>query len=856
MHWMKKVREGLTGGGRQFKGPVGWLLGRQLLAGLKFIAIYSLFGPKLDPKDWMCAEPIKLHENESENGEFWFDYIADSGDGQKAVYNIAYLCQGDLWIRTGGGKGRVELTQSADFSKLPRGRFLFVGGDTAYHISDYETICERFRDPFNWAFKSREANEGKSPDRRPIVAIPANHDYYDSIDGFNRQFRRPVVSLDDSGLGPQLDLDGFYRVQDASYVAIKLPFDWWLWGLDSQNGAIDFRQREFFRNLCGSHSSPRENANDSVYTPPNKLIVATPEPSTSYRRWTDDQAELVKTFQSLGLDCAFLERNDGRLSDPDSQCRLDLSGDIHHYARYWGRGADRDRTLQARDNYASVVAGGGGAFLHPTHTHGAGITESRLYPDLSQSLSLFVSRLLNPWNIARGGYIWAVGGLLALLLYFAGTVPDSTWSLVPIVSDDSRPLSLQATGKPEISILAAIQKDLKVKELKADAQTIGAIPYIPDLLIAATIICLFSYWAKRFLCRTAGHSFEIKNWKTLKKSLGLGALLAIALVMNLIFWIKESIPPPLLASLLGILFIAGGILAVVVNRLYTDLVLARFKSLPDADDKSGDSSRWFSLRYWIETFVNWDYLPSWVLMISAFLSVLFGLWRYGIYKAAVTFSDSVFIVVLALVVVGLLAYATKVGAAGLDRRARLSMLLIGIWHLFLQLTTPVSWVAHNDALTTVLVLVTVVAATMTVGFAVPRLVNQYPQFGNQEWIARFLTLCWLVIGIGCLAFAFAGTATTEVSTGRMAGAFITGTIFSCVWFGWYLAVSSTYRGHYNEAGGGARADRYRHMIRFKLEPDRLTGYVIGIDRPVSDFDPKNLPTFELVDVFCVGVSKK
>jgi hypothetical protein len=852
MRWIEKIAVGSTEGGRRFKGPVGWLLGRQLLAGLKFIAIYSLFGPKLDPKDWMTAEPIKLHENDSEQGEFWFDYIADTGDGQKAVYNIAYLCSGDLWVGEEAGKPQVKLRQSAGSNKLPRGRFLFVGGDTAYHISDYETISERFRDPFNWAFKSRAANEGIAPDKRPIYAIPANHDYYDAIDGFNRQFRKPVLSFGEAG--PQLELDGFSREQNASYVAIKLPFDWWLWGLDSQNGAIDFRQQAFFRNLSASDSNPHEIPNGNAYNPPKKLIVATPEPSTSYRHWIDERADLVKTFESLGLDCAFLERNDGRL--PESHCRLDLSGDIHHYARYWGRGPEEpERTPQSRENYASVVAGGGGAFLHPTHTHGDGITESRLYPDILQSVSLFVGRLLNPWNIARGGYIWAVGGLLSLLLYFAGTIPDSTWSLVPLVSADARPLSL-AAADPSTAILAAIQRDLSVAELKPGAQAIDTIPYLPDLLIASTVIGLYLFCALRCARRKSERRLEIKDWKVLKGVLVASGVLAIALVLTLIFCTKSSIPHPLFASLLGIAFLAGGILAIVVTRLYTNLVFDRFKSLSDSDANPEESSRRFSLRDWTENVMLWDYLPSWVLMISAFLSVLFGLWRYGIYKAAVTFSDSVFIVVMVLVVVGLIVYAGGVGAAGLNRRAKLIMLLIGFWHLVLQLGSAAFLVANNDALTTVLVLAAVVGLTLGVSFLVPWLMNRYPQFNDQNSIARFLTLCWLVIGFGCLTFAFTGDAAGEVSVGRMAGAFMTGTVFSCVWFGWYLAVSSACRGHYNEAGGGARADRYRHMVRFKLERDRLTGYVIGIDRPVSDFDPGNLPAFELVDVFTVAVTKK
>ncbi len=43
----------------KFKPPVAWLLGRELLAGLKLIAAYTFMGDKQDPKDWMKAEVIQ-----------------------------------------------------------------------------------------------------------------------------------------------------------------------------------------------------------------------------------------------------------------------------------------------------------------------------------------------------------------------------------------------------------------------------------------------------------------------------------------------------------------------------------------------------------------------------------------------------------------------------------------------------------------------------------------------------------------------------------------------------------------------------------------------------------------------------
>src|SRR5258707_10408341 len=87
-----------------FKGPVRWLLGPQLIASLKWTVLYAAFKGKLDPRDWKRAERIRLDEsrsNSAEGGpedEYWFDYFADTGDGQLEMYSIAYLCFNNLWV--------------------------------------------------------------------------------------------------------------------------------------------------------------------------------------------------------------------------------------------------------------------------------------------------------------------------------------------------------------------------------------------------------------------------------------------------------------------------------------------------------------------------------------------------------------------------------------------------------------------------------------------------------------------------------------------------------------------------------------------------------------------------------------
>ena len=69
-------------------------------------------------------------------------------------------------------------------------------------MSDYASLHLRFQQPFSWAYEDLREDKGlpslKNPNNtaqnlkrfRPIFGIPGNHDYYDMLDGFRRQFRR------------------------------------------------------------------------------------------------------------------------------------------------------------------------------------------------------------------------------------------------------------------------------------------------------------------------------------------------------------------------------------------------------------------------------------------------------------------------------------------------------------------------------------------------------------------------------------------------------------------------------------------------------------------------------------------
>lgn len=367
--------------------PVKWLLGAGLLRKLLLIA-RSFVANELDLRDWMSPASVP---DLSAGDELWFDYIADTGDDPQVMRALA------------GQFSRAFAASSlgARHPELPVGAFLFVGGDTAYHVADEVTLRRRFVLPLNASLAAREPRRP-----RPIFAIPGNHDYYDNLVGFNRLFRKPYPS----GAAGVLGLTGFYSTQEASYIKILLPHGWQLWGVDLQTHGIDYRQRMYFR--------------DGPV--PDRLIVCTPTPPVSLDRVQverDPEDKERKAYLELlapdptapppGFDPAFTPDSGGELPAPGT-CRLHLSGDTHHYARYSGQSGPGP---VIPTSIASVVSGGGGAFTHPTE-HSCGTLASAIkYPDPRDSRKRTAAALVNPLRVIGAGMLHLLGAGLAWLFH-------------------------------------------------------------------------------------------------------------------------------------------------------------------------------------------------------------------------------------------------------------------------------------------------------------------------------------------------------------------------------------------------------------------------------------------------------
>ncbi|MCK5872797.1 MAG: hypothetical protein KAG26_08225 [Methylococcales bacterium] len=816
-------------------GPVKWLLGRQLISGMRWIVMYALYGEKFDARDWMQAQKEYLNKDDrlkqDDDGEpcFWFDYIADSGDDNKATYTIACLCMSDLYLTDKQAAPGSSVSCAANGYSLPRGEFLFVGGDTAYHIADFSTLSERFQNPFNWAYEDIYGKD-TGHDQKLIFGIPGNHDYYDALDGFNRQFCKPI-----NPVSPYLHLKGFERRQTASYVALQLPFDWVFWGLDAQNGTMDYRQEQFFISTCQKDTS-------GDISPPHKLIVATPEPSTRFGQWTDKNSARVNTFEKLGLTTEFLANYDGHLGT--DRCRLDISGDIHHYARYWGHGENQENDPDStRANYASVVAGGGGAFLHASHTDVGQVQANRVYPSRADSHNIMIQRLLRPWNIFSGGYVWLAGALIILAFYFAVTIPDSSWSMfssnqagnTAFIPHSVRPCADDLLTC-EKSITGQIQLTLAIADLETHPYKLQALDFMfAGGLLALILFAIYTLQSNLTQITEA----TMKQWARYRLYFT-GVIIGVLILKILvIIFLSQDLPYPAASSILALLYVSNAVAILVYCRLLADMLIARKKYVERADL----SISWFEQN-----------VPVWTLIIAAIANSAIGCWYYGTNTAAIALTDTVTVSIVTLSFIGLILLAIFSGGA-LKERPGWFWGLIGLWHGILQLGIAFCMAIYSTYLEMILITIAIFAITCLIPWFTQCQIGQDFSRSEQTSLARRLFLYW--VAIGCATFLAIIISSSErlpmpVTDGRMVAAFVLGAILSCIWFGWYLAVSLSFNGHNNEAGGGARVPQYRHMIRFKLTQNQLTGYVIGFDHPIDQINDQT--TFQLVDVFTLTSS--
>lgn len=345
---------------------VRWLHPAQFIRTSMDAIVAAVFGARADQR--LIESVVRPQEPyfdysqvEDENGSFWLDYVADTGDGWDSTYCIArLLALPKLELKTQGGTPHA--TQ--------RGRILIFGGDEVYPGASRDTYEERLIQPYEAAMRR---SHPPSPD---LYVIPGNHDWYDGLAAFIRLFcaHRWVA--------------GRRTRQSRSYFALKLPQNWWLLGTDVQlDSDIDVPQVEYFRSAA------------ALIGPKDRVILCNAEPA-----WV--RATVAKRRRG------YLENNLEYLQEKVLGKRISvfIAGDLHHYRRHEGP-----------EGRQKITAGGGGAFLHPTHAPEAkvlldGYVEKKSFPDEATSRRLALKNLL---LIRYSPLFGLITGALYLLLALA-----------------------------------------------------------------------------------------------------------------------------------------------------------------------------------------------------------------------------------------------------------------------------------------------------------------------------------------------------------------------------------------------------------------------------------------------------
>jgi hypothetical protein len=385
--------------GRRWPRAIAWFGFKSFWGHIWHLLASVVATEDIDSRDWMQpddpgdltkriakelgATPAGASLTEVLARDVWIDFVADTGDDFSVSKAVAKLVTADYEV---------------DGERLPRGDVLIFGGDTAYPVATDIEIHNRVIVPWNQVLKSRD--DGKP---RVILGVPGNHDWFAGLDGFGRMFRRRRVGVErrakeDAKSDDEVDrlgqighliewveafrvgkdvfkraalaLRGYTPVQSASYFRLALAPNLEMWGVDRQLRSVDFQQRAYFAS---------ERAASGIV-----LCVADP-----IHAFLEPNPPGIRTLATLNLTL----EEDGPLV---------LTGDTHHYCR------------QTFGKCTHVIAGGGGAFLHPACIArvGAKNLPAAEFPGPKTTLAL---ALQVPWQIVHGRSGFLIHAVLAFV---------------------------------------------------------------------------------------------------------------------------------------------------------------------------------------------------------------------------------------------------------------------------------------------------------------------------------------------------------------------------------------------------------------------------------------------------------
>jgi len=346
---------------------VRWLNPRQLVDTAARAGLSGIFGAYADKREMQALAASEVYD-QSDTAELWLDYVADLGDGWDPTYTVARLLAAD----------KIELQSEKETHVTQRGRVLVMGGDQVYPVPKRSEYDNRFLGPYRAALPCAHGEHAL------LFAIPGTHDWYDGLVNFDSVFCR------ENWIG------GWRTRQSRSYFAIKLPHRWWLWGVDIQFGdLIDKAQLHYFSHEVASQVEPGD-----------RIVLCT----------ADAPATTQSNPQDGGGNLDYFERQ--VIQPTGAEIVLHVTSGLHHYCRYQEPNGSRQL----------ITAGGGGAFLHPTHqlpeNLEMGTGERRrsyqretTYPSVAESKRMRKRLWLLPFrNPAFSAFLGIINVLLAFML--------------------------------------------------------------------------------------------------------------------------------------------------------------------------------------------------------------------------------------------------------------------------------------------------------------------------------------------------------------------------------------------------------------------------------------------------------
>jgi hypothetical protein len=362
---------------------VRWLALGQLLRTGMHVVVSRTFGQYNDRRDSFAFAPGNTSagacfdhgdERTTSGGSpldpYWFDFVADIGDGFNAAAAVAEQLGREQFV-----VADRRLLDGDDPDALPRGRLLVMGGDEVYPLPSATAERDAYRDrlagPYECALqylRDPKVPVALGEPERPVLhlyAIPGNHDWYDGLGAFIKQFC--------SGHW----IGAWKTEQRRSYFAIRLPHQWWIWGIDlAFEGPMDAPQLQYFTEVA-----------KQVVAEDGRIILC-----SGYPRWLEPDEEGRGPYSVLR---GFLHQT---LGEERTRVRLMLSGDSHFYARH--------TPPAGADGCVKVIAGGGGAYLSGTQA----LEDEVRILETRDAKGPTVYTLENEWpprRTARGSLAWS-----------------------------------------------------------------------------------------------------------------------------------------------------------------------------------------------------------------------------------------------------------------------------------------------------------------------------------------------------------------------------------------------------------------------------------------------------------------